>query len=233
MTDRQEMAIGQERISKLPPKEHWLIEPGRKIQTPQDGRGLVVVDELVEQVKACIANDYEWRFPPDVHHLYWPREEYESVEELTDGVYPARTFREVGANKILVPRDFHELIHAITVPPDMPAADVMRPYIAGWAAARKLFETVQGVTRSERQHRRRLLRDDLTEEERLNGQMTMERKIARQSRGIEQHLGELVLVPEEFRPVDPTIPLQHAAGQIGEMVLRGWQRQTRAVRLVA
>jgi hypothetical protein len=40
-----------------------------------------------------------------------------------------------------------------------------------------------------------------------------------------------VLVPEEFRPINPDLPLAQAAGQIGEMVIKGWQRQTRAVKL--
>jgi hypothetical protein len=226
-----------ERISNLPPAEFWLIDPEKKkIKTPTDSRGLVIVDELIESVKAYVDPTYKWHLRPDVHHLYWPRETYRLVDGVTDGHTPAMRFRDVCANKIYIPRDFHETIHRVTMPPAVPDAEVMLPYIDGWRIARGVFKIVQDVVQTERLSRRRVRlnsegRRQLTADEVQAGIKITEEIIARRGKGIERHLGELVLVPEEFRPINPDLPLAQAAGQIGEMVIKGWQRQTRAVRL--
>lgn len=236
MVERLVLPSNTGRTSHLPPAEFWLRDPGKKIETPTDSRGLVVVGELIEQVKAYVAPEYAWHLAPDVHHLYWPRESYVQLQASTQGLIPARTFREVCANKIYIPRDFHETIHCVSVPPPMPDAAVMQPYIKGWHIARSVFESVQEVIRQERLGKRRLHErpaglPPLTPEQIQTGIQIVEEIVSRRGRGIERHLGELVLVPEEFRPIDIGLPLPQAVGQIGELVLEGWQRQTRAVRL--
>lgn len=217
-------------VENLPPAEFWLADPNKKLQTPTDGRGLVIVDELIEGVKAYIDPSFVWDDKPDVHHLYWPRETYEALEAWSKGYIRSRLFREVCANKIYVPRSFHEVLHTVTVPPAMPSPEVMRYYSEGWRVARSLFTSVKEVVRAERLNRRRLEREDLTAEEERVGRLVMEESLRRHFKGVQRHLGELCLVPREFWPLDPNLPTQLAAGQIGEPVLRGSQRQVKAVR---
>lgn len=216
----------------LPPQEFWVLPMNQTIETPVDDRGLILVDDLIAEVKRYIAPEYEWPTQTDVHHLYFYAETYSAVDAWSEGRIPARRFRELAVNKILAPRYFHNVLHRVTRPAPMPSPEVMRHRIDAWTAASNLFESVRNVTRAERLARRREMRiDQLTVEETQVGREIMEETLARHFHGISLHLGALSLVPREFWPFDPELRAQVAAGQIGDIVLRGRQRHIRSVLL--
>jgi hypothetical protein len=200
-----------------------------------DSRGLVAVDELIESVKAYICPEYDWDGPSDIHHLYFYAYMYWRAEQETGGALPAHRFRELPVNKILVPRRFHNVIHAVTEPAEMPKPEVMRNYIDAWTAARNLFASVRSAVQAERRVRRWLdqhqAENSLTPEQEEVGLEIMEETILRHFRGVSRHLGALSLLPEEYRPFSTEVSLRDAMGQLGDTLLHGRQRQTRAARL--
>lgn len=221
----------------LVPEEYWAIDPERKMPTPVDSRGLIVVDELIEGVKAYVCPEYDWDGPSDIHHLYFYASIYWQAEHDSNGAVPALRFRELPVNKILVPRRFHNVIHTVTDPAEVPEAPVMRNYIEAWTAARNLFASVRSAVQAERRTRRWLDQhqadNSLTPEQEEVGLEIMEETIQRHFRGISRHLGALSLLPEEYRPFSAEVSLRDAMGQLGDILLHGRQRQTRAARLPA
>ena len=155
---------------------------------------------------------------------------------MASGISALR-FRELPVNKILVPRRFHNVIHTVTEPAEMPEAKVMRNYIDAWVAARNLFASVRSAVQAERRVRRWLDQhqadNSLTPEQEEVGLEIMEETIQRHFRGISRHLGALSLLPEEYRPFSAEVSLRDAMGQLGDILLHGRQRQTRAARLPA
>lgn len=110
-----------------------------KVPTPLTAEGLVDVPALIELVKKVVG-ERAWEAPFfDVHHLYWPCASYEdigepenfldgaeyTVDELSD-LEVMKRFRALEQNKIGVPRIFHDVVHAITLPPTMPSLEIMR-----------------------------------------------------------------------------------------------------------
>jgi hypothetical protein len=219
----------------LPPDEYWAIDPSKILQTPVDSRGLIIVDELIERVKAYICPEYDWDGPGDIHHLYFYASRYWQAEQDSGGAVPAHRFREMPVNKVLVPRRFHNVIHAVTEPAEMPGSEVMRNYIDAWTAARNLFASVRSAVQAERRTRRWLDQhqadNSLTPEQEEVGLEIMEETILRHFKGISRHLGALSLLPEEYRPFSTEVSLRDAMGQLGDILLHGRQRQTRAARL--
>lgn len=219
----------------LPPQEVWAIDPSKTIKTPVDSRGLIVVDELIESVKAYICPEYNWDGPSDIHHLYFYASTYWQTEQDTGGAVPAYRFRELPVNKILVPRRFHNVIHIVTEPAEMPESQVMGNYIEAWTAARNLFASVRSAVQAERRTRRWLDQhqadNSLTPEQEEVGLEIMEETVLRHFRGINRHLGALSLLPTEYRPFSSEVSLRDAMGQLGDILLHGRQRQTRAARL--
>lgn len=111
----------------LPPADAWKVNPNtlRRFYAPTDDRGFVLPDATVEVVKNLFEDDYEWpvdpryqQTQPDVHHFHWVARQYSST------VYGGRTipnrFRELATVKGLVPRQFHNVIHTVTIPPLQP-----------------------------------------------------------------------------------------------------------------
>ncbi len=221
----------------LPPDEYWAIDPSKIIKTPVDSRGLVIVDELIERVKTYICPEYDWDGPSDIHHLYYYASLYWQAEQDSGGTVPAYRFRELPVNKILVPRRFHNVIHTVTAPAGMPKPEAMRNYIEAWTAARNLFASVRSAVQAERRTRRWLDQhqadNSLTPEQEEVGLEIMEETILRHFKGISRHLGALSLLPEEYRPFSQDVSLRDAMGQLGDILLHGRQRQTRAARLPA
>jgi hypothetical protein len=218
----------------LPPAEYWAIDPSKTMRTPVDSRGLIIVDELVEGVKAYVCPEYEWNGPSDIHHLYFYAAWYELTELESGGAVPSHRFRELPVNKLLIPRLFHNVLHAVTEPAAMPSPTIMRYYIDAWTAARDLFVSVRKAVHVERMSRRRLEKagdTGLTPEQEEVGQEIIEETLRRHFRGISRHLGALSLLPEEFRPFDLDRDVRDAMGQLGDILLHGRQRQTRAARL--
>ena len=96
------------------------------IETPVDPEtGIVDHEALIHLMKREVDPLYKWQAPFfDEHHLHWFAHRYES------SFYPssqlAEEFRDIAVNKIWAPRQFHNFIHAVTIPPEVPEFDAMR-----------------------------------------------------------------------------------------------------------
>lgn len=135
---------------ELPPPDAWLVNPRTdKLDTPVDERGLVDVDKLITAVKATIDPSYEWRLArPDVHHFYWKQGDYPFIH-LPSGVNP-RDFRNLPIHKGLLPREFHNWIHLVTLPPAVPDEEVMLYHTEAYNAAKNLFQLARTTVHLER-----------------------------------------------------------------------------------
>lgn len=123
-------------LERLPPVEHAPIleQLGRlglrkfkdiyAIPTPILSNGIVDHQQLVENVSELVSKDYRWRAPFfDEHHLHW-KGYYYNPGLYNDSTIP-KQFRDLNTHKLWVPREFHDFIHAVTLPPDVPDFDVM------------------------------------------------------------------------------------------------------------
>lgn len=94
------------------------------IPTPTLPNGIVDHQKLVENVSELVSSDYRWRAPFfDEHHLHW-KGYYYNQGFHDDSTIP-KQFRDLNIHKLWVPREFHDFIHAVTLPPDVPDFDVM------------------------------------------------------------------------------------------------------------
>jgi hypothetical protein len=129
----------------LPPESDrlWSIEKQGKLETPLDSQGLVSLDGLVKLGKQTVRADYLWASAfNDVHHLQWPAASYAQSLEL-----PGHEFRELVQRKAYLPRQFHNWLHRITLPPPIPSEEVMRYSIDAERTARALAVTAQLAVR--------------------------------------------------------------------------------------
>lgn len=95
------------------------------IKTPVDDEGLVDHETLVAQVADFVEPGYKWKTPFfDEHHLYWPHASYNKDLEGVPRLY--HEFRELPVHKIWVPRQFHNFIHTMSLPPEVPDDNVMK-----------------------------------------------------------------------------------------------------------
>ncbi len=94
------------------------------IPTPTLENGIVDHQRLIEDVSALVSDDYRWRAPFfDEHHLHWQGYLYHP-DQHDDSTIP-KQFRDLNIHKLWIPREFHDFIHAVTRPPDVPHMDVM------------------------------------------------------------------------------------------------------------
>jgi hypothetical protein len=94
------------------------------IPTPVLANGIVDHQQLVENVAALVSKDYRWRAPFfDEHHLHW-KGYYYNPGLHNDSNIP-KQFRDLNIHKLWIPREFHDFIHAVTLPPDVPTLEVM------------------------------------------------------------------------------------------------------------
>jgi hypothetical protein len=130
----------------LPPRDAWKVNPDtlRKFYAPVDDRGFVLPDATVETVKELFEDDYEWPIDPrhqetrpDVHHFHWVARRYDP-KEFNGRTVPQR-FRELPTVKGVVPRQFHNVIHEITLPPAMPRYKDMSRHVRAYQIAHWLF----------------------------------------------------------------------------------------------
>lgn len=96
------------------------------IETPVDPEtGIVDHEALMDLMKQEVDPTHTWQAPFfDEHHLHWYAHRYESSFQLN--VELAAEFRDMPVNKIWAPRQFHNFIHAVTIPPEVPSSDAMR-----------------------------------------------------------------------------------------------------------
>lgn len=210
----------------LPPVEARLINPKlEKIMTPVNDYGLIDLDKLINVVNDTIDPEYLWPAVTSCHHMYWPERKYQQLEQIDPSSQAVR-FRELSANKVRVPRLFENWLHAITLPPPVPDPEVMHQVTEAWQVSKDFFTSVRETTRTKRLiDRERQIREFNTAQEEI-----LTTGISRKLSGVAMHLEALEYIRPEFWPFEPTIPLQRAAGQVGKVLMNGWQRRTRAVR---
>lgn len=210
----------------LPPKEFRLIDITReKIPTPIDERGIVDSDLLIEEINKTIKPEYRWPGASDKHHGQWRRSDYAALQAWSPESY-AYSFREMAPNKMLIPRIYHNWIHAVTLEPPMPAPEVMRESVREWVILKNFFESVQQTTQIMRIFDRERDRRQFTAEQ----EDMLNEELLRKFAGVIMHFEAVETIPLERWPFSPDMKLQIAAGKIGNLVLRGWQRRTRDVR---
>lgn len=218
----------------LPPDEYWAKDPLKTVETPVDSRGLIIVEDLINTAKEYICPEYKWDGPADKHHLYYYAAVYRALEQSSDGNIPAQQFRELAVNKIYIPRRFHNVIHKVMLPADIPSPDVMRNYTEAWTVARKLFASVRRAVRAGRKVRHRLAAaseaDPLSEPEKVDEEI-MQEALSKHFGEIGRHLGALILLPEEYRPIKVDANIHDSLSKLGGVLLHGRQVRTRAVTL--
>lgn len=141
-------ALERIKASHLPPLDAWRVDPEKlqRFYAPTDDRGFVLPDETVATILELFEDDYEWPIKaeeptmrPDIHHFQWYARLYGS-ENFQGRTIPWR-FRELPSRKGLIPRQFHNVLHEITLPPAMPKYRDMEQHVEAYALARRLFES--------------------------------------------------------------------------------------------
>jgi hypothetical protein len=96
------------------------------LETPVDPTtGVVDHEKLMELMRGLVDPDYKWQAPFfDEHHLHWFAHRYETSFQPNEML--ASEFRDMAINRMWVPRQFHDFVHAVTIPPDVPSLEQMR-----------------------------------------------------------------------------------------------------------
>lgn len=126
-----------------------LLKVGRKnritcpdrLPTPVDEHGIPRRVELMRQVLSTIEAAHIWTGEYDLHHMAWPATSYKSIIDEDDyrtGSY----YRGASSLKVIMPRQMHNYVHAITEPPELPDEDIMRAYALEHYDVYRLYHTV-------------------------------------------------------------------------------------------
>ncbi len=222
----------------LPPRDAWLIRPGEKIKTPTDDRGIILIDQLIKDVKETIDPSFEWQSELSVHHIYWPDAWY-VYDIAEDPVSNPAIFRNLPPNKALVTRVFENWLHVITMPPPVPDTEVMRYYTEAWLVARDLFKMVRKSIKTEKLSRKRaeflaahpnVLPPEFNGEDKI-GKEIMQEAFEKNFRGIDFQLKRQEHIPAEFRLVEFDGSLQSVGQTLGRLATSGSRDLVRATRL--
>lgn len=181
-----------DRSPNIPPPDVWRFIPGKDepISTPLDERGLVNVDALIATVNETVDPDYMWQphQATNIHHLYWEQNRYPNTPDKE--VNPEE-FRSSSINQIVIPRVFHNWLHIVTRPPDVPSEEVMGYRIEAYRVVKKLLKSARQSV-------------DLTRARYISDE--------RLQRGSQYHLWQFLLeleearkLPREFHPIDFSI----------------------------
>ncbi|MBC7708042.1 hypothetical protein H7Y63_02360 [Polaromonas sp.] len=214
-------------LDGLPAAQFRLIDPRKhKIIPVLNGKGLIDDKAFIAQVLETIDPSFHWLGKPDRHHLCWPRANY--VEAQKSSGVPAYIFREHGSNVIRVQRVFHNWIHAVSETPPMPDPEVMRYTLRAWEVVGDFFMAARQTV----SHQRLFAREELRRGGYNEEQQEMVREaLLRELGGILMHLDALQNIPEDYWPFRPDIKVQIAAGQVGQVLTKGYLNRTREVRL--
>lgn len=108
------------------------------IPTPVDNEGLVDYRKLIEQVSDFVEPGYKWKAPFfDEHHLYWQSSYYDSAFNVDSTL--AQQFRNLPVNKLWVPREFHDFVHLMTIPSDVPEHFTMKTRVLDYKRRNYLY----------------------------------------------------------------------------------------------
>ncbi|MFZ1258190.1 MAG: hypothetical protein WAQ25_01850 [Candidatus Saccharimonas sp.] len=134
----------------LPPQDAWLHNPfiSGRIPTPTDERGLVDFRTLIATVDATVDPAYTWPSDKnDIHHLQWPKARYGfSFGTQVDGIQ----FRNLAVRQAVIPRTFHNWLHAVTLPSEVPSQEIMAYLIEAERVTKQLFRIASLSVRLER-----------------------------------------------------------------------------------
>lgn len=201
-----------------------------RFPTPVDERGLVDVDLLIEMVKSTVHPNYRWPGYSDRHHTLWPAYRYGIVQTFVPEL-DAVAFRNLAINKIWVPRVFHNWTHIVTQEPEVPPEEIMQESIEEWAIVRDFFISVKETTKIMRIYERERVR---RAEAGMPLTASQEEMIAddlrRRLGGVVLHFKGLEGLNLNRWPISMNMSVHTAAGQVGDLVMRGWQRRTKQVR---
>lgn len=124
------------------------------IPTPVDPETKIVDhDKLIQEMLTLVDPEYRWQAPFfDEHHLHWYEHRYKSAFHKDPKL--ANEFRDLPTNKLWVPRQFHNFIHAVTIPSDLPEDEVMRASVKEFRRNRYIHKiTTHAMALSQRQHK--------------------------------------------------------------------------------
>jgi hypothetical protein len=153
--DREYRTSQQQLSRRLPPPEAWrepdkwldistgLMRPGKRHQLhPTDSRGLVVIPDVIAELKDMFWSDYEWQvdpsdqqLKPDNHHTYFTKADYHPGSN-DDSLIPY-LFREQQSNLARIPRQTHNVWHDRFDKPPKPSQKTMFEYIEDHVIARE------------------------------------------------------------------------------------------------
>jgi hypothetical protein len=203
--------------SDLPPRDAWLVNPFdpkfEKLITPTDDRGLILIDQLIDDVKSTVDPTYTWPGNLEVHHFYFFDSWYPNLRELPAPDNPA-IFRNLAIHKGLMPKVFEAWLHAITLPAEVPELEVRRHRVKAWWVAQNLFKSAKETLRWEElvASRRQLIvnQPDILKRE-FNGsdeigEAYMQEVMEKNFHRFEAHLKAHEAIPEEFRIIETEEP---------------------------
>lgn len=221
----------------LPPLESQLINPAtEKIDTPVDERGLIDIPQLITDVKATVDPDFEWPSALSIHHFYWPSAAY-PYETGHHNSTSAGTFRNLPLHKGLLPRVFENWLHKVTLPPEVPEAEVMQYRIEAWSIVKDLFKTARETVVHEKLARRRreyiaanpeVLKVEFNGEDHI-GEEYIQLAYEKNFRGWEQIRERHERIPQEFRLIQLDRPPTEIASSLGKLAVPKSMKLVRSV----
>jgi hypothetical protein len=106
----------------------------RPAPTPVDSRGIVIPERVISLVKAAYPQGVPILRKGEqisIHEFYW------EGNQFTTPV--AKKFRMLAPNRGRLPRDFHTMLHKLTLPTLPPREEVMEEYNESWDIALSLL----------------------------------------------------------------------------------------------
>lgn len=236
-------------IEQAPILEHLAVLGLRRFReeyarkTPLKSDDTVDYEKLVAEMRGLVSPDYKWQAPFfDEHHLHWEASLYDPDKHDGDTI-PYR-FRDLSTQKLWVPRQFHNFVHAVTIEPPIPERTVMREYIDRFRRHRYMYSLAsEAIDLSERNARakyypkidkvvdketRRTYQPGVLEKQR---QVFINKLEASFEQGMPPDLTELsILRLVEENPIEDFLPTIRR--QLGEAaVCRSIKRKARSVAL--
>ena len=218
------------------PAEHYrLVELDFRLETPIDGRGLIDTTQHVDLVKQTLSSRIDWKnHATNMHHFYWPARDYADTSE--DPTSLESTFRNLPIHKGIMPVQFHNWLHRISEPPELPSKEVMEYRVEAWGVAARLFDAVRSYKRKTRSLTEFFLQDQAKSS--IEELSDVDREVLDDlySEFFETYPTlhqKLYEVPGEFQLVDPDQPFELINKQLGKIAGASTLHFTRHISLAA
>ncbi len=198
-----------------------------RVPTPVNQYGLVKKDVLENIVFSAFQSMYPsqpelWQaYPPTKHHLYWPKQDYVANNQPVTQVQKVRQdFRSLEHNQLEIARVPHDILHDITVEPEMPDDDIMQYRLQYAHLGNTAFRAAMWVIKLDRQLRR--LRGELPSQGEIGTASSRQKGIDRNLRKYYQSIEEIADIPQELHvvKVDPNKSLRVVARSLGLLVMK-------------